>query len=156
MSQEEKIQQELLNKFPFLENTVRIQRARRIFAEVPYEKFGEVFDFAVKELAFCVLCALTGLDEGATFGFVYHVSDVSGIVLNIKTSLPRENPVLTSITPYFASADIYERELVDLFGIHVEGLREDKRYPLPDDWPQGQYPLRKDWKLEMLKQKETT
>jgi Ni,Fe-hydrogenase III component G len=28
----------------------------------------------------------------------------------------------------------------------VTGLPEGSRYPLPDNWPEGQYPLRKDWK----------
>ncbi len=63
--------------------------------------------------------------------------------------------MLKTITDYFSSAEIYERELVDLLGVRVEGLKEGKRYPLPDDWPAGQYPLRKDWKVEMLKQKES-
>jgi membrane-bound hydrogenase subunit beta len=35
-----------------------------------------------------------------------------------------------------------------MFGIEVEGVPPGRRYPLPDDWPEGQYPLRKDWKQE--------
>ena len=46
----------------------------------------------------------------------------------------------------FPAAEIYERELIDLLGAKVAGLPEGKRYPLPDDWPAGEYPLRKDWK----------
>ena len=53
----------------------------------------------------------------------------------------------------FPGAELYERELVDMFGISVEGLPAGNRYPLPDDWPQGQHPLRKDWKKEMLEGK---
>jgi len=155
MSEEEKIQQELLRNFAFLENKIRIQRQRRIFFDLPQEKFFEVFDYALKQMRFSVLSAITGLDEGATFGFIYHVANAAGIVLNIKINVPRENLVLKTITDYFSSAEIYERELVDLLGVRVEGLREGKRYPLPDDWPAGQYPLRKDWKVEMLKQKES-
>ena len=48
----------------------------------------------------------------------------------------------------FPAAHIYERELVDLLGAKVEGLPPGNRYPLPDDWPEVQYPLRKDWKQE--------
>ena len=39
-----------------------------------------------------------------------------------------------------------ERELMDLLGAKVEGLPAGKRYPLSDDWPTDEYPLRKDWK----------
>jgi Ni,Fe-hydrogenase III component G len=35
---------------------------------------------------------------------------------------------------------------VDLLGIKVNGLASGHRYPLPDNWPKGEYPLRKDWK----------
>jgi len=37
-----------------------------------------------------------------------------------------------------------------MLGVQIEGLPPGKRYPLPDNWPAGQYPLRKDWKTEML------
>jgi Ni,Fe-hydrogenase III component G len=42
---------------------------------------------------------------------------------------------------------------MDLLGIKVEGLPEGRRYPLPDNWPQGQYPLRKDWDPSVLDKK---
>jgi membrane-bound hydrogenase subunit beta len=41
-----------------------------------------------------------------------------------------------------------------LLGAQVEGLPQSSRYPLPDNWPKGQFPLRKDWKAEMLKEKK--
>ena len=68
------------------------------------------------------------------------------ILLNIKTSVPKNNPNLKSIIGYFPGAEIYERELVDLLGVKVEGLPEGYRYPLTDEWPKDQFPLRKDWK----------
>ncbi|MDD5432403.1 MAG: NADH-quinone oxidoreductase subunit C, partial [Candidatus Omnitrophica bacterium] len=51
-----------------------------------------------------------------------------------------------SVISYFPGAEIYEREVVDLFGAKVEGLPPGNRYPLTDDWPTDQFPLRKDWK----------
>jgi membrane-bound hydrogenase subunit beta len=35
---------------------------------------------------------------------------------------------------------------MDLLGIQVEGIPPGRHYPLPEGWPEGQYPLRKDWK----------
>ena len=146
MSSEEKIKQDLINKFKYLENSVRIQRERRIFLEVKYENFVEIFEYAVRQLKFPHLCTITGLDEQDKLSFIYHLAQDSGILLNIKTSVPKSNPVLKTVIPYFAGADIYEREVVDLLGVKVEGLEPGNRYPLPDNWPAGQYPLRKDWK----------
>lgn len=142
----EKVKDELIKKFSFLDGHIQLPRPRRIFVDVDYSRFGEVFDFAVKELKFPHLCTITGLDEGEKIALIYHLAADGGILLNIKTSVEKANPVLKTVTSYFRGAEIYERELVDLLGVKVEGLPEGYRYPLTDDWPQGEYPLRKDWK----------
>jgi len=141
-----KIKQDLLSRFPYLNDKIRVQRDRRIYAEVDYANFVEVFEYAIQKLSFTFLCTITGLDEGDKISFIYHLTTQTGIILNLKTGVPKEKPVLKSIIGYFRGAEIYERELEDLLGVNVEGLPEGKRYPLPDDWPIGQYPLRKDWK----------
>jgi len=145
-SREIKIKQELLSRFPCLVDRVRVQRDRRILAEVDYGNFKEVFEYAIRDLKFIFLCTITGLDEVEKISLIYHITRQDGIILNIKTGVAKKRPVLKTIIEYFPSAQIYERELVDLLGLQVEGLPEGKRYPLPDDWPLDQYPLRKDWK----------
>lgn len=146
MAQEENITQELIKKFAYLEGKIRIQRQRRVSLEVNLVNFWEVFEYAVRQMQFAHLTTITGLDEGENLSFIYHLAGDSGIVLSIKTSVPKVNPVLRSVTPFFPGADIYERELVDLLGAKVEGLTSGNRYPLTDDWPADQYPLRKDWR----------
>ena len=69
-------------------------------------------------------------------------------MLNLKTTVPKDKPVIKTVTDYFKQAVLYERELEDLLGMKVEGLPEGRRYPLPDNWPVGDHPLRKDWKLK--------
>ena len=154
MTEEENIQAELTGKFAFLTNKVRVQRRRRVWAEVEYQNFRKVFDHAVKDMNFSVLCAITGLDEGGRFAFFYHIARENGIMLSLKTYAPKDNPVIKTITDCFPPADIYEREIKDLLGVRVEGLPAGKRYPLADDWPKDEYPLRKDWKPK--DKKETT
>ena len=146
MEKEESIQKSLVSKFSFLDGKVRVQRARRVYADVDYSVFRSILEYAVKELDFVFLCTMTGLDEGENFSFMYHLTRQDGIILSIKTNVPKNKPVLKTITDLFKGSEIYEREVVDLLGVTVEGLPEGKRYPLPDDWPAGQYPLRKDWK----------
>jgi Ni,Fe-hydrogenase III component G len=151
MREAEQIKKELIAKFPWLEASSRASRVRRLWVEVAdYAKFDEVFNFLVKNLKFEVLCTITGLDDGASLSALYHLGDLAGVVCSLKASVPREQPVLRSVTPVFPNAEIYERELVDLLGFQVDGLREGNRYPLPDGWPKGQFPLRKDWKPENL------
>ena len=150
MSEEQAIQAELTLKFPCLRDKVRVTRTRRIFAEVPTENFGEVFDYAVKQMGFSILCAITGMDFGQAMGAIYHLARESGVTLNLSRSMPKEQAVFETVMGYFPAAEVYERELIDLFGMQVQGLPPGPRYPLPDDWPAGQHPLRKDWKIEML------
>jgi Ni,Fe-hydrogenase III component G len=152
MADEQTLQVQLVEKFPFLHEKVRIQRVRRMYAAVPAENIAEVFDHVVKEMQFSILCAITGLDQGETLGLQYHLARVSGEILTLLISVPRQQPVVRSVTPYFPAADVYEREVVDLLGFQVQGLVPGNRYPLPDGWPAGQYPLRKDWKADSLKQ----
>ena len=154
MAAEEDIKQKISDRFPFLQEKITVKRKRRIILDVNMEHFKEVLQFAIKDLNFTFLCTIAGLDEMDKFSLMYQLDDGSGIMLNIRTSISREDPVLDSITPIFPNADIYEREMVDLFGIKVKGLPKGERYPLPDDWPAGQYPLRKDWKSEILDKKE--
>ena len=146
MSKEENIKNELVNKFAYLGGNINVPRPRRIFLEATQENFKEVFVYIAKQLKFSHLCTITGLDEGEKLSFIYHMADDSGILLNFKISVLKENPVLKTVTDCFPGAEIYERELVDLLGAKVEGLPEGNRYPLTDDWPLDQFPLRKDWK----------
>jgi membrane-bound hydrogenase subunit beta len=146
MAREEDIQKELEEKFPYLKEKVKVKRARRVFAEVPADKFGEVLEHAVKSQGFMFLSAITGVDDGDNLGFIYHLVGKGGMMLNLKLSVPKAKPAIKTVTKYFPAADIYERELKDMFGAEVEGLPAGRRYPLPDDWPAGQYPLRKEWK----------
>ena len=146
MGEEQTIQAALTTRFPALQDKIRVQRERRIFVDVPYADFAAVFDYIVKDMQFPILCAMTGLDQGESLGVIYHLARESGVVLNVATSVPKDKPVLQTVTSYFPAADVYEREMVDLLGMQVTGLPEGPRYPLPNDWPAGEYPLRKDWK----------
>ncbi len=146
LKQEETFRLELVARFPALHDKVRVTRARRLFAQVPADQFAAVFAYAIKEGGFSILCTITGLDLGDKLGAIYHLARVSGEMLNLEVAVPKAQPVLATVTPYFPAADAYERELVDLLGMQVQGLPTGNRYPLPDDWPANQYPLRKDWK----------
>ena len=99
-------------------------------------------------LAFDSLMCLSGLDLGVkeeAFSVVYHLYAMQhrhSVVL--KTSMPKTDPHLPSVTHIWKTADWHERETYDLYGIVFEGHTDLRRILLPDDW-EG-YPLRKDYK----------
>ena len=146
LTEETTLQNDLTARFPVLAGHIRVARARRVFAEVEYEQFPTLFEYLVRESGFSILCMITGLDLGERLGLIYHLARESGVTLNLQTSVPKSNPVVQTVTSYFPAADCYEREVIDLLGIEVQGLPPGSRYPLPDSWPAGQFPLRKDWK----------
>jgi len=142
---EETISAELLAQFPFLDGQVKIQRARRLWLETPADQFDAVFERLVDGFGFRILCAITGLDEGENFAFIYHLAKEDGTVAGLKVKILKTNSKWKSVGAKFPGGIIYEREIADLLGVQFEGLPPGPRYPLPDGWPEGQYPLRKDW-----------
>lgn len=152
MANEEAIKTELSSKFSFLADKIVVQRARRLFVDVSQDHFRAVFEYAAKQMGFIHLCLMTGLDDGNNLQFIYHLSKMDGTVLNLRTTAPKSNPVIKTVTDIFPGGVIYEREVIDLLGAKVEGIPPGLRYPLPDDWPANQFPLRKDWKPEMLEE----
>lgn len=157
MNNEEQIISRIEEKFPFLQGKLRCQRAGRLWAAPLFAaEFWPVFDFAVGELGFDNFHMLVGLDKGENFEVIYLLSNAQHIMLQLFQSTPRQNPVVKSINALFPNSLFHERELEDLFGIKVEGLPEGPRYPLPDGWPDGQHPLRKDWNPQYFDKKTMT
>lgn len=150
MANEDAIRAELMQRFGLADADVRVARERRIFATVPTARFREALEHVCRKMDFSILCAITGQDEGEHLTFLYHTARLDGTILSLKLAAPKSNPVIPTVTDLYEGGVSYERELVDLLGAKVEGLPPGKRYPLPDGWPEGQYPLRKDWSPEQL------
>ena len=63
------------------------------------------------------------------------------------TSRVDDNGIYRSLTPAIYAADWYEREILDMFGLTPLGHPDLRPLVLYDDWPQGLYPLRKNFDL---------
>ena len=57
--------------------------------------------------------------------------------------MTRENPVVTSLTPIYRGAELMEREVYDLFGIHFNDHPDLCRILMWDEFEH--YPMRKDY-----------
>jgi NADH-quinone oxidoreductase subunit C len=66
--------------------------------------------------------------------------------VRLKVKLRGEDARIDSIVDVWPSANFFEREVFDLFGVHFEGHPHLRRIMMPDDW-QG-HPLRKDYPVE--------
>lgn len=157
MLTEQEIVDKLVNKFDFLNEKVNVQRQKRIFTRpLSKEEFEQVFHYAHDELGFYKANHVVGTDDGDDLGFIYILSNADGIILAVKEKASKSDPRINSMTGVFPSLDLHERELVDLFGAVVQGLPEGPSYPLPDGWPKGNYPMRKDWNPKYLDKNSMT
>ena len=68
--------------------------------------------------------------------------------LRMITTVGREDPTISSLTPLWPGAGFAEREVYDMFGIVFDGHPDLTRILMPDDW-EG-YPLRKDFGVGMV------
>jgi len=97
------------------------------------------------ELDFAYLNALTAVDYVEYFELVYHLISMRrnhSVVL--KTDCyGREEPTIASVFSVWQGADLQEREIWDLMGIHFEGHPNMKRILLWEGF--GGHPLRKDF-----------
>lgn len=93
------------------------------------------------------LAAITGLDLGTAGGeleVLYHFCGGAAVVtLRVRTKQAEASvPTITTVIP---SATLYERELIEMFGVTVVGTPSTERLFLPDNWASDKFPLRKDF-----------
>ena len=91
---------------------------------------------------------ITGIDSEDCFEVLYHFSnDETGTVVTVKAFVrDRDKPSIESVTPMIPAAEWIEREIQDILGIEIKNHPNMRRLILADDWPEGVYPLRKDYK----------
>lgn len=92
------------------------------------------------------LSAITGLDLGVKAGeleVLYHFCSGAAIV-TLRVRVPRAAPVVPTLAGVIASADLIEHEMSEMLGVEVTGSAYADHLFLPEDWPAGAYPLRKE------------
>jgi NADH-quinone oxidoreductase subunit C len=97
--------------------------------------------------AFDDLTAVDWFPASPRFQLSYHLlSHKLKERIRLRVLLEEESPAVESITPVWAGANYYEREVFDLFGIRFEEHPNLRRIMMPDEW-EG-HPLRKDYPVE--------
>ncbi len=105
---------------------------------------------AVQQTGYEFLEDVTAVDwypSEPRFQITYHILSMSlKQRIRLIVRLDSDSASLDSITSVWPSANFYEREVFDLFGVHFGGHPNLKRIMMPEDW-QGN-PLRKDYPVE--------
>ena len=144
MSLENEIEGKLKEVFKKDIQEVTIPREHRMFVNVPLAKVKEVIKYLKDNYGMTHITTITVLDVDENIEVIYHLFS-QGVTLNLRTFTPKANPVIDTVTDILPGAILYEREIQDLMGVKVQGHPDPRRLVLPDDWPEGVYPLRKEY-----------
>ena len=114
---------------------VRVDPARVV------EAARRVFAMPGSRLATC-----TGLEVRDGIDVLSHwCFEPAGVVVTVKALAARPELALDSLANDIPAANWIEREMHDLLGANFRNHPDMRRLLLDDSWPEGVYPLRKDF-----------
>ena len=119
---------------------------KRAYVDIYPKDIVDVARFIFKDMGLRFNIA-SAVDDFDSLEILYHfASDKGGTVISVRALLKDKNdPHIDTITTVTKSAWWIEREMHELFGIEFDGNNDLRTLLLPDDWPKGVYPLRKDF-----------
>jgi len=133
----------------------KVDRKGRMSVVVPRE-FTRDAAVVLQDLGFDHTIAVSGVDypgdkkiEVVYFLSSYSRDHLKHLVLSLKVRLDRENPSMPTLTSIWDSADLFEREAYEMFGVNFEGHPNLQKLLLQDNWD-GPPPMRKDLKIPEL------
>jgi len=119
--------------------------AKRVYIQIRADSIVRFAQFLFKDIGARFNIA-SGVDGRTQMEILYHftVEDID-LVISLRVVLPKTNLEIASLTPVFTAAHWIEREIHELLGVNFVGHPQLTRLLLPEDWPEGVYPLRKDY-----------
>jgi NADH:ubiquinone oxidoreductase subunit C len=150
---ETQLKREITGALPEAIATVEVTDDRRLDATVADDAaIEDVLATFKRDLGISHLITITGVDAGDDIDVLYHLlrygdledGDLSeGVEVTLRLAVPKDDPVVPTVTDVIPGATLYERELMDMLGVEVAGHPNPERFLLPDDW-EGGAPLRTD------------
>ncbi len=118
---------------------------KRVFIEVKPEDVPETTKLVFKDLGARFQIA-TGVDTPSCIEILYHWAfDALNLVVTVRTKLDRANPEVDSVASICTGTEWIEREIWELLGVRFRNHPDLRHLLLADDWPEGKYPLRRDY-----------
>ena len=133
---------------------LKVPRSRKAYILFKPERHRAAISLLLNNVEDTELSTITGVDLEKEIELNYHMACDGTVTL--KNRISREKPVTQTITDILPGANLYEREVFDLLGVIFEGHPNLQRLMLPESWPQGDYPLRRDWKLPVIPENKSS
>jgi len=129
---------------------VKIPRPRRLHIKVKPEDYKRAAKHLVESIGLNHVSTITAADTGKEMDVMTFLFG-RGVEVMLKAAVPKTDPKIPTLTDIVPGVMFYEREIHDLFGIVFDGHPNLERFILPEDWPEGEHPLRKEYKVTRLK-----
>ncbi len=132
----------------FAEDIIEIfdKSLKRVYIEIKPESITKVAKYIFRDLSARFNIA-SGVDARHHMEILYHftIEDID-LLISLRVKLQKSNLEIDSLAPIFEGANWIEREIHEILGINFKGHPDLRRLLLPDEWPEGVYPLRRDYK----------
>ncbi|MDH7480576.1 MAG: NADH-quinone oxidoreductase subunit C [Armatimonadota bacterium] len=148
MVKEQEFLMELWTHFPDMLQDLQEHVRNQYVATIPREVLPAVVKHAVKQLGarFVITVATDMRQKTGDYRISYILAfDKQKKFLVLQSAVPPDDMKITSVTPDIPAAGWAEREAFDVMGIVPVGHPDPRRLILPDDFPQGVHPLRREF-----------
>src|SRR5665647_2766054 len=140
--------EKLLDAFPKSFEKYWIENGNEIYIQVENKEAWPVCIYLYEKMDL-PLVSMFACDERERSGkFMIHyvfANRVKGILLTLRSKVEGDQPQYESVTDQIHGAALYEREIKDMFGIEPVGHPDAKPLVFHGNWPENNYPLRKDY-----------
>ena len=139
---------QLMDTFPNSFEKSWIANTNEIYLEVEKDYARSVCLYLYEEMRL-PLISMFGSDERELGGgFVVHYTFADrekGVIVALRNRIGEKATEYSSITDRVHGAALYEREIKDMFGLEPVGHPDSKPLVFHSNWPEGNFPLRKDF-----------
>jgi membrane-bound hydrogenase subunit beta len=133
------------------EVAVKKNKFRSLWVEVKKSAFRDAVEHICHLQEYPHLAIISSSDLGAEVELIYHFTIYYGyhleeLSLGLRVKLPKSDLKIPTITDLIPGALFTERETQEMMGVEVVDIPDKRRLFLPEDFPEGAYPWRKDEK----------
>jgi membrane-bound hydrogenase subunit beta len=133
------------------EVAVKKNKFRSLWVEVKKSAFRDAVEHICHLQEYPHMAIISSSDLGAEVELIYHFTIYYGhhleeLSLGLRVKLPKNDLTIPTITDLIPGAVFTERETQEMMGVEVVGIPDKRRLFLPEDFPEGVCPWRKDEK----------
>ncbi len=127
---------------------LKARKSKQVWIRLARESLRPAIQRLV-QLHYPHVAVISFTDLGEEVELLYHLYIYYGVaheevLVTLAVALSKTDLVIPTITDIIPGALTSEREKQEMLGIKVEGIPDGRRLFLPEDFPEGVYPWRKD------------